>query len=116
MSCLASRPGISPHIPPLYPASYPTSHPASHPALHSNISHSCPTAHRYIGKCIGEAPHTATDKPCLMVKYHDNSVVTFYIDKHPRAKRGKKHIYLKNREVLVEPTVVEPTNLGDTPP
>jgi hypothetical protein len=61
-----------------------------------------------------------------MVKYHDNSVVTFYIDKHPRASRGKKHIYLKNREVLVEPTVVEPTNLaeeeeeptnlGDTPP
>jgi len=46
------------------------------------------------------------DRPCFTVRFGDGSKVNFYVDAHPRAAKVKKHIYIKNPDVLVDMATV----------
>jgi hypothetical protein len=48
----------------------------------------------------------SSDKPCYDIEFSDGAVVAFYIQKHPKAKRTKTHMYLCNPEVKVQIPVV----------
>jgi len=61
-----------------------------------------PVPYRFIAKVTGDVKASLTDKPAKVVLFDDGAEVTFYTEKHPRAKKALKHVYMMHESVHYE--------------